>query len=62
MRNSTSSKIAHFLAFVVVATVTAVPAAVNAFHSSSADQVQYGDALYVSGLQQSLNHDAGTTN
>lgn len=57
MRNTFSSKLAHFFAFVVVATVTAVPAAVNAFHASSAEQVQYGDALYVSGLQQSLHKD-----
>lgn len=61
MNNSFSTKIAHFAAFVIVATITAVPAAVNAFHSSSTDQVQYGDALYATGLQMSLHKDAASS-
>lgn len=57
MRNTVSAKIAHFMAFVIVASVSVVPAAVNGFNSH-ADQVQYGDALYVTGLQQSLHQSA----
>ncbi|WP_417068482.1 hypothetical protein [Niveibacterium terrae] len=61
MSNSVSTKIAHFAAFVIVATITAVPAAVNAFHSSAANQVQYGDALYATGLQMSMHQDVAST-